>query len=65
MPLHTFKGEMAHNRAKKKKTVARQIGVSSKTLSAKISKVAHEDPGKSHKAVVGKAVGILKHKKKK
>jgi hypothetical protein len=52
-------------RQARKQTVAQQIGVSGDTLSRKIEKVHRDDPGLSAEQAQGKAVGILKHKKRK
>lgn len=59
---------MAHFGAamrKNRRSVSSQIGVSQETISKKIRKVHDEHPELSHDAVVGRAIGTLKHRKKK
>jgi len=51
-------------KSRARRTVSSQIGVSGSTLASKIRKVAHDSPGLSQKQVVGKAVGILKGRRK-
>ena len=50
---------------RKKKTLARKIGVSGKRLSEKIRKVKTDDPELTSRQAAGKAAGILKHAKRK
>ncbi len=50
--------------AKKKKTLAKKISVSSKKLSRKIAKVTRDSPGLTRKQIAGKAAGILEGDKK-
>lgn len=47
------------------KTVAKQIGVSGRRLARKIAKVKRHDGELTNKQAVGKAVGILKDRRKK
>jgi len=62
-----FEKEMIRHRGRKKKkrTFSQQTGISQKTVSAKISKVAHEHPELTHEQVVGRALGTLRYRKKK
>lgn len=60
----SFDGEMKKNRKRKRKrTLAQKVGVSSATLSAKIRRVKHEDPGLTNRQAAGKAAGILAHRR--
>ena len=48
---------------KKRKTLAKKLGISSSRLSKKIGIIKRESPGISPRAAVGKAAGILRPKK--
>jgi hypothetical protein len=45
--------------------MARRLPASKKKVSAKIRKVKKHEPGLTNKQAVGKAMGILRHRKKK
>lgn len=47
-----------------RKTLASKLGVSKKTLSAKIQKVRHDDPSLTGSQAAGKAAGIIRGRKK-
>jgi hypothetical protein len=57
--------EAVKRRRRKKKTFTEQTGISQGTVSEKISKVSDEHPELSHEAKVGRALGTLRHRKKK
>ena len=68
MATGKFEKEMRRNRSRRKagrRTFSQQTGISNKTVSAKIRKVKKEHPELTHEQVVGRALGTLRHRKKK